>query len=146
MEEIILMDQPLLITWEPSNEIGIRIIDEQHRGIVSVINAFAFSIRRDQKADLHLNTIFTMVDCYTKLHFSTEEEFFSVAGYPEAKEHKELHIALISKSFSVAAQSIRLRDPNIYLQFLKEWWMEHINTSDRAYAPLVRKYPGLGDS
>ena len=137
------MNQSLLISWTPSNELGIPVLDEQHRGIVSIINSFGFVIQRDQKAEFYVNTIFTMMDCYTKLHFATEEELLSAAGYPDIEDHKKLHITLIKKSFSVAAKSIRLRDPNMYLQFLQEWWLTHINDCDRAYAPFMRKYFGI---
>ena len=34
----------LLIYWDASNEIGIPIIDEQHRGIVTLINSFGESV------------------------------------------------------------------------------------------------------
>jgi hemerythrin-like metal-binding protein len=134
------MNRALLISWDSSNEIGIPIIDEQHRGIVSIINSFGFAIEQGQQTEFYLNTIFTMMDCYTKLHFSTEEEFLRIAAYDEAENHKKLHHALIKKSFSIASESIRLRDPDIYLQFLKEWWMVHINSCDRLYAPIVKTY------
>jgi len=134
------MSHSLLIHWEPSSETGIPIIDEQHRGIVSIINSFGFAIQRDRKTEFFLNTIFTMIDCYTKLHFATEEEFMRSAGYPEIEDHQRQHAELIKKSFSVASQSIRLRDPEMYLQFLRKWWVTHINTIDRRYAPFLIKH------
>jgi hemerythrin len=134
------MSDRLLISWGPDNEIGIPIIDEQHRGIVSLINTFEFSTQHDQQTEFYLNTIFTMMDGYTKLHFATEEEFLRLAGYAELEQHKESHAALIKKSFAVAGKSMRLRDPDIYLQFLKEWWMTHINHCDRLYASTLKKH------
>jgi hypothetical protein len=32
------MQRPLFIQWQGHNETGIAIIDEQHKGIVSIIN------------------------------------------------------------------------------------------------------------
>ncbi|MCL1939666.1 MAG: bacteriohemerythrin [Desulfovibrionaceae bacterium] len=137
------MSHSLLISWGPENEIGIPIIDEQHRGIVTLINSFGFSIQHGQQTEFYLNTIFSMMDGYTKLHFATEEEFLRLAGYAELESHKGLHAALIKKSFAIASESMRLRDPEIYLQFLKEWWMTHINHCDRLYAPTMKKYLAL---
>ena len=137
------MTHSLLISWSHKNEIGIPIIDEQHRGIVSLINSFGFSIQNGQQTEFYLNTIFTMIDGYTKLHFATEEEFFRLAEYDEAEKHKELHTALIRQSFAIASESIRLRDPNIYLQFLKKWWVTHISNCDPLYAATVKKYLAL---
>ena len=130
----------LLISWDASNEVGIPIIDEQHRGVVTLINSFGFSIQYGQQSEFYLNTIFTMMDGYTKVHFATEEEILRHTGYEDFEQHKALHTDLIKKSFSVANESMRLRDPEIYLRFLQEWWMTHINSCDQQYAPIVKKY------
>lgn len=130
----------LLLSPDAVNEVGIPIIDEQHRGIVTLINSFDFSIQSGQQTEFFLHTIFTMMDGYTKLHFATEEEFFRIAKYNEAEKHKRLHATLIRQSFSIASKSIRLRDPNIYLQFLKEWWESHIKSVDYLYAADVKEY------
>ena len=137
------MNNSLLISWSPANETGIPIIDEQHRGIVGIINSFAFAIQHGREEEFYLNTIFTMMDCYTKLHFATEEEFLRLAGYPEIESHQKLHTDLIHQSFVIASKSIRLRDPEMYLQFLREWWMTHINQRDQMYAPFVRERLGV---
>ncbi len=31
----------------------------------------------------------------------------------------------------------------IYLQFLEQWWMEHINVCDHMYIESVKKYMAL---
>ncbi|MDR0843122.1 MAG: hemerythrin family protein [Acidobacteriota bacterium] len=133
------MDYSLLIQWKDVNNLGIPIIDDQHRGIVSVINSLAFFVQRN-KGEFYLNTTFAMMDSYTKLHFSTEEELLRAAGYPEFDGHRRLHTDLIRESFFTANESIRLCDPDIYLRFLKNWWMEHINRCDRMYAQTVADY------
>ena len=137
------MDHALLIVWDSSNEVGIPIIDEQHRGMVSLINSFGLAIQHGHQTEFYLNTIFAMIDGYTKLHFTTEEEILRIAGYDDLEQHKELHTTLIKKSFSIAHQSLRLRDPEIYLRFLQEWWMTHIKTCDRQYMPIAQKYLAL---
>ncbi len=139
------MKNHVLISWNESCITGIPILDEQHRGIISIINSFEFAIQRGIKTEFYLNTIFTMMDCYTKIHFSTEEELFLASGFPEhdAKAHQEMHIHLIKKSFSIASQSIRLQNPNMYLEFLNEWWMSHIFQQDRLYVPFVKEYLGI---
>ncbi|MDR2893332.1 MAG: hemerythrin family protein [Deltaproteobacteria bacterium] len=134
------MSHALLISWNSSSELGIPVLDEQHRGIVSIINSFGFSMQGNTQSEFYLNTIFTMMDCYTKLHFSTEEELFCLASYPGMEEHKKQHRNLINKSFSIGSKSMRLRDPNIYLDFLQEWWVTHINEDDLLYGPCIRKY------
>lgn len=81
-----------------------------------------------------------MIDSYTKIHFATEEEILRIAGYPDLENHKRIHESLIKESFSIASQSIRMYKPDIYLQFLKKWWVEHINNCDRMYIESVKTY------
>lgn len=133
------MNGPLLIQWTHENNLGIPIIDDQHRGIVSVINSLGLFIRH-HKNDFFLATAANMMDSYTKLHFATEEELLVTAGYSRLNEHKQLHADLIRESFSLANESMRLKEPTLYLRFLKEWWMNHINMCDRSYADEVKAY------
>lgn len=136
------MNVSLLIQWNDVNTLGIPILDEQHRGIVSVINTLDIFIRQN-KAEFFLGTLFTMMDCYTKVHFATEEELLRLAGYPLLDCHRKLHGDLIRESFSLANQSLRLGEPKVYLHFLKNWWVNHINQCDREYVPIVREYLAL---
>ena len=133
------MNRPLLIEWTHDNEYGIPILDEQHRGIVSIINSFEFSILH-QNTEFTINTTFNMMDSYTKLHFSTEETILRDAEYPGIKEHMNLHKSLIMESYSMANRSLRMYDPNIYLLFLKRWWMSHIMECDRVFVGHVKKH------
>ena len=133
------MNCQLAIQWTDANNTGIPIIDDQHRGVVSVINSLGLFIRQD-KGEYFLNTTFMMMDSYTKLHFATEEELLRAAGYKYFDEHRRMHEDLIRESFAVANKSIRLRDPRIYFFFLKQWWVEHINKCDHMYMDCVKAY------
>jgi len=132
------MNRAPLITWSPTFELGIPMLDEHHRGIVSLINALDFAIQREENADFFVQIIFNMTDCYAKLHFSAEEALMQAAGYPEVKTHKIQHADMVKQSFSAATQSMRLRDPHIYLRFLHDWWLDHIKNCDLPYGPFVR--------
>jgi len=133
------MKYSLLIEWTHVDSVGVSIIDDQHRGIVSAINSLAFFIRQN-KGEYFLNTVSAMMDGYTRLHFYTEEELMKAAGFPDCADHQRLHAQLICESFFKANESIRLHDSNIYLIFLKDWWLYHINKEDRMYVEAVQSY------
>lgn len=109
-----------LVSWDDASSVNIPIIDDQHRGIIGIINTLHFFIEK-KKADYYLNTIFAMIYNYTKIHFATEEELMREIRYPGYKEHKFLHENLVRESFSVANASMRYKDPRIYLDFLEHW-------------------------
>ena len=131
--------QELLIVWTDINDTGIAIIDQQHRGIVSIINSLFFSIRHEQGNRILASSI-DMIGQYTKIHFATEEKILRMSNYPAFDSHKKLHDNLISRSLTTGNESRRYHDPLIYLDFLKKWWIEHINGQDRLYVEHLRNY------
>ena len=129
----------VLIVWTPDNNLGIPIIDEQHRGIVSTINSLFYFMRNKRGLEA-MNPTISMIEQYTKIHFLTEEALLERSAYPGRENHLNLHQRLNEKMFSVSTVSKRTGNPEELLTFLKSWWMNHINEHDRAYADHVRQY------
>ncbi len=46
------MSNDLYIIWHPDNDLGIPIIDEQHRGLVSAINSLHYFIKADKGVEM----------------------------------------------------------------------------------------------
>ena len=86
----------LYIIWEEGYNLGIPIIDEQHRAIVSTINTYYYFVT-DGKAGAALKPTFITLEQYTKTHFMTEEYIFEQTEYPEAMSHRKLHEDLKKK-------------------------------------------------
>lgn len=127
----------LYIKWEEGYNLGIPIIDEQHRAIVSTINTYHYFVTSG-KARAALKPTFITLEQYTKIHFTTEANFFDLTEYPEAKSHKELHVDLAKKMKEVAMEAIQEKDSDIVLQFLRKWWLNHIRIEDAKYASHVK--------
>ena len=123
----------LYIHWKEENALGIDIIDEQHRGIVSVINSYYHYEKKGYSKDALIHTK-GILDDMTALHFQTEEALLKEVGYPLLPSHSALHGTLIKKMNSIFEESLKHDDPHIFLRFLKEWWLHHINEEDKKYA------------
>jgi len=128
----------LYITWGEKNNMGIQIIDEQHRGIVSTINSLYYFIRKGRGMEV-LKPTLNILEQYSIVHFKTEEELIAKSGYPALEKHISLHQNLIKEMKSLSEESILSRDSEMVLRFLKEWWLSHINKEDQKYAPYVLK-------
>ncbi len=128
----------LYIVWKNRNRLGIPIIDEQHRGIVSTINSLYFFMRSglDQKV---LEPTINILKQSTIIHFETEEALISMAGYPGLREHRRLHEKLTKRIDNLSISSFESMDSDTVLKFLRGWWLGHINEEDRKYAPYVLK-------
>jgi hemerythrin len=127
-----LMKHNILIVWQPSYNLGIPIVDEQHRGIVSTINSLCFAIQNKHGNEM-LKPVISMVAEYTRIHFEIEEDFLQKCGYPELEHHRTLHKELTEALSHTSQDSIWNKDPQEFLEFLKNWWINHICKEDRVF-------------
>ena len=129
----------LFIVWKPDFNLGIPIIDEHHRGIVSVINSLYFGIKKNYVDDM-LTPIIDMMKDYTHIHFEIEERFLEMTSYPHTEKHLELHIELSTKLAKMKSASVLGKDPYKFMDFLKEWWINHICCEDLKFKDHIKKY------
>lgn len=130
------MEHKLYIAWNDSNCIGIPIIDEQHRSIVSIINSIHYFIEKHRELDV-LESVIDMMVQYTVIHFTTEEAMLKEAGYSAIEEHALLHEQLIRQLKAVSYEATEDCDVGPLLKLLKAWWLSHINHEDRKYVPFM---------
>ncbi|PLX17174.1 MAG: hemerythrin [Marinilabiliales bacterium] len=130
-----------LIKWTDKYSIGIKEIDNQHKGLVIIINEL-FTYMSEGKAREKLEIIFEHLADYTKKHFSTEELVLYKYAYPGLEKHKEEHLMFIEKlenlqsDFSHEKITVTLE----VLNFLKYWLLNHILISDKHYANHIKKF------
>jgi len=130
----------LLIVWGERHMTGIAIADEQHRGIVSIINSLYYSRFSPKKENL-LRATNKMILGYTKIHFKDEMELLKDSGYPQFNEHQAQHDHLIAESDRMFHACLEEGgDPGPYLRFLKDWWQNHILHEDMAYVGHLLNY------
>jgi hemerythrin len=137
------MKNILYIVWSDNNKVGIPIIDEQHRGIISTINSLHYFIQTGHGQEIIKPTMI-MLEQYIAVHFKTEEALMAEASYPAFKEHIALHQELVEKTKKLSINMTTNKDSDMVLNFLKEWWLGHINKEDRKYAPFLKKLIDTG--
>lgn len=120
------------ITWHPSYEVSIAVIDGQHQKIISVINKLidgGAAIAVDSEV---LSQLLSELTVYASEHFSTEEDFFLACGYSGAADHIQEHKRYRLKIASLC-QDVMCHEENApveLLKFLSTWWVEHILKED----------------
>ena len=132
------MKKTLYIVWSEENEVGIPIIDEQHRGIISTINSLHYFMQTGKSGEI-IKPILIMLEQYTIIHFNTEESLIEDAGYPDLENHRKLHDNLLANTRNFFIELNKSEDPAILLKFLKDWWLTHINVEDKKYVSLVKE-------
>jgi hemerythrin-like metal-binding protein len=134
------MNQHLFIQWTDHNETGIPLIDEQHRGIVSIINTFYYLMGHGDSNNHLYSCISDTMRNYSHIHFTTEEGLLQAAKYKDLENHKKLHKDLTLNIERIERECVSKNDVGPLLAFLKKWWMDHINEQDMLYAPYLREH------
>lgn len=131
------------IPWTAELEIGIDVIDGQHRRIVDYINRLRDLSGGSDRAVVN-QVIADLID-YTYSHFAFEEALMEEAGYPSLAIHQRTHQAFRDRVDVFKRRNEEGEDVASPLaELLQTWLLEHILHDDTSYADLVReKMPRL---
>lgn len=124
--------------WTDEYEIGIGVIDAQHRRIVEYINRIDAC---EQSGDhTQMNDVLHCLVDYTLSHFAFEEALMEDVGYQELESHKLTHDSFRRQIERLKARYHQGDDVAVELsEMLLTWLLKHIMTDDQSYAPQVRK-------
>lgn len=126
--------------WLPSYSVGIAAIDEQHRGLLSLINQLHQAML-DRLSKSVMGSILVQLEEYTQLHFAFEEALMTRYDYPGYQSHRKIHTEM-------RAKVLALRDDHAQgrivislkvMEFLKEWLTSHILGVDQLYKDFLRQ-------
>jgi hemerythrin len=120
------------IEWKDSYCIGVKELDNQHRGLFDLISKLFNSRLYEPDGKYFFLTLNKFIE-YAQVHFSTEERYMQEAQYPRFVEHQNEHELFIAQ-VSRMAQDVEDREPdseNKTLDFLKNWYLNHILETDR---------------
>ena len=128
-----------LITWGPKLEVGIGIIDSQHRRLVGLINQLDEAIEKGRANDVVDETLKGLID-YTHTHFRTEEELLKEHDYEDytlhCREHRIFTDQIEIYRDRLDAGSLRISSD--VMGYMRGWLLTHIGSSDRAYLRTLK--------
>ena len=125
-----------LVKWSSTFSVGVKIIDDQHRGLLDLVNDLFNHVSGDEEAEhAYFSQIVQQTVQYIKTHFSTEEKIMIHTKFPGYAEHKKIHdtfvLAVIEQIRNYeAGRRLMLSD---FTRFLKEWILAHIAIVDKSY-------------
>lgn len=125
---------PNHFTWSPNLSVNVKIIDEQHKRFVKLLDDFYQAIL-DGRADKEISKTFEELGNYSKFHFATEEKYFDEFNFDGSDEHKAEHKNFIAK---VAGMESKIKDgeekmSTELIDFLEDWLVNHVNGLDKKY-------------
>ncbi|MCB1614701.1 MAG: bacteriohemerythrin [Pseudomonadales bacterium] len=126
------------IEWSSQYELGIGVIDRQHRRIVDYINQLD-ELQGSETSETLTRILDDLVD-YTFSHFAFEEALLEEVNYADLNGHSLEH-----DTFSRQIKTMQERCESgesmadELADMLLHWLLKHIQSEDRAYAPIVRE-------
>ena len=128
-----------LITWGPKLEVGIGIIDSQHKRLVDLINKLDEATKEGRAVETVGETLKGLID-YTHTHFTTEQELLKEHNYEDYKLHCREHRIFTDQieiyRDRLDAGSLRISDD--VMGYMRGWLLTHIGSSDRAYIKTLK--------
>ena len=132
------MTGTIFIVWKDEYRVGHDELDTHHSRMLAIINSLHHAMTTDE-AESQLVSIFRSVLDYGQMHFKVEESILRKVQYPNLREHEEMHQAYVQRVTGLMQEHLATSHSLSLdvLQFLKEWWLNHILKMDKAYAPYL---------
>jgi len=123
-----------IMKWNDTYSVGVEEIDNQHKGLVDLINHL-FDAMSVGKANDILGTIIDQLILYAQVHFQTEEKYFDEFDFEFSDEHKDEHnsfaeeVVEFKKGFDAGNIVLSIE----VFRFLKDWLVNHMLGADQKY-------------
>jgi hemerythrin len=126
-----------LIEWNEYYSVNVKLFDEQHRGLIDIINRLEDTLSVDKGSEIPGEVLQSLVD-YTHDHFSAEERFMSVFRFPGCEEHKKEHRQMFVMVHEIDKNKMigNAHSGRKVVSYLKDWLIWHIEGTDRIYGPF----------
>ena len=136
--------------WKDSYELGVPVIDAQHKELFRRVEPFLQVLRSETgwtEKIPKINETLDFMKMYVVEHFRDEEEYQKSVGYPGYEAHKELHNGMVNYVLEVLKKYEQSsHDEQLMQQFggrLLAWLINHVAAEDQRIAEYAIK-KGMG--
>lgn len=126
------------MTWSENYSVHVKLIDEQHKNLFRILNELT-DILGTEKLSERLPILLDELNEYAKYHFDTEEKYFKEFNFDESDDHINQHRYYIKKIKELTTDPNLLKKSFDLVDFLEDWWINHINLSDKKYSDCFNK-------
>lgn len=127
--------------WDPSMSVNVKMIDEQHKRIVSALDDLYQAVLSGKENEGVVKAIDDLNN-YAKFHFATEEKYFDEFNYEGSEEHKGEHekfkvkVADFESKLNTDGGKILAE----LIDFLEDWIVYHVNSLDKKYTKCFNEH------
>lgn len=135
-----------VIEWVDALSVNVQEIDEQHRGIIGIINDLHDALLNkpiSEMGDVRTRTLSAMSE-QVAIHFATEEAFMARIGYPGLGDHQEKHVAfieLLDQYQEDVRNGILILNSEL-MKTLANWFVDHELEEDQKFSSFHAEQAG----
>ena len=121
-----------MIKWNDGLNLGVKIVDDEHKELLRIINNLSDAINNDKTKDT-IHDIFSALEKYALVHFENEEALLKKCNYPFLQEHHNKHNEFTLKVPELKAKLFTSGDEATakeVVNFLIDWLFNHIIEED----------------
>ena len=126
--------------WNDKYAVGIRTVDEQHKGLIEKIDELRNAMRAGE-GRTKLASLIQFLGGYAVKHFTTEEGLMRLYGYPKFDEHKKIHEDFKADFGKLAAEvDSTVKSSLLTIEVerrLSNWLIAHIQARDKEAAAFM---------
>ena len=127
--------------WDENLVTGHRIVDDQHRAIIGLINEFV-DVQHAHCEPEQVAAVLVRLSDYVSTHFAEEERLMARYGYSKelTRAHREEHLRLSERTRQLVLAHRTGQDAMVceLVDLMQEWLAEHIMQVDRRLVDHVR--------
>ncbi len=130
-----------IAVWKPELSVSVKSIDEDHQKLFDLINQLFEAMTKGKGKEIIKSTV-EELEKYTIYHFHREETYFRVTNYARGAEHTREH-QIFKQKVAEFKKNVLSSDSSIapdVLTFLRDWLLNHISKSDKAYEEHFKKF------
>jgi hemerythrin len=128
--------------WSESLSVGVEAIDSQHKELISRVNAFYASLRKENAKQETLKVL-DFLSGYVVQHFRDEEAIQAKYNYPNYPEHRKVHKDFIESVQGIKADiekdGVTTTSSSLIAMTLSNWLVNHISKMDKDIGRHIRE-------
>jgi len=131
-----------LITWSNRLMCGIKLIDDQHKGLVDLVNEMFLHVTGNEEQEREYFTKITQEAVnYAKIHFATEEGIMRATNFTGYAQHKKEHDRFVLSIIENINEydTVKRHYLMTFTRFLRDWVLSHIALMDVQYFEHLKK-------
>jgi hemerythrin len=127
-----------LFKWKNDFSVGIKELDDQHKSFFDILNRLGEAAGGNKGMEI-VGPVLQELNEYSRHHFTEEENWLKVIGYPGLQYQQKQHEFFISQVTDLQDRYSR-GDASIPLstvEFLRDWLLSHILETDKKYGTFM---------